>query len=331
MENLTAAMNRWFNSCRSVPFNPGITLLAIIAFTLSWDNAAAQTRRMEGELEVVPIRDNLTLLAMEPAGNVLVSSGEDGILLIDDQFAPMTPRITEAVEALGGGELVYLFNTHWHGDHTGGNANFGNLGVTIVAHDNVRKRLAEEQFHLLFKARSAPRPPEALPVITFNDRMTFYFNDDVVDVVHVPFAHTDGDAVLYFRNADVMHTGDAFINRGYPLIDVATGGSIKGQIEATQTMIDLAGPDTIVVSGHGPLADRDQLVAVRDMLITARERVVALIDAGLTLKEIKAAEPLKELDAEWGTGFLKARAFVTIIYQAETSDWEKPENMPLAE
>jgi len=306
-------------------------LLATLLLALVWATATAQTRLMEGELEIVPLRDNLSMLVMEPAGNMLVSTGADGVMLIDDQFAPMTQRIRTAVDELGGTDLVYLFNTHWHGDHTGGNGNFGELGVTIVAHDNVRKRLTEEQFHLMFKARSAPRPPEALPVITFNDRMTFYFNGDIVDVVHVPVAHTDGDAIYYFRNADVMHTGDAFINRGYPLIDIASGGSIKGQIEATQKMIDLAGPDTLVVSGHGPLADRERLIAVRDMLTTARENVVALIGQGKTLREIKDARPLDELDAEWGTGFLKARAFVTIVYQSETGDWEKPANMPLVE
>ena len=308
-----------------------VVTLIVIALALLWNTASAQGRLMKGELEVVPLRDNLTLLVMEPAGNVLVSTGADGVMLIDDQFAPMTLRINDAVQELGGNDIVYLFNTHWHGDHTGGNTNFGELGVTIVAHENVRKRLTEEQFHLLFKARSAPRPSEALPVITFNDQMTVYFNDDIIDIMHVPVAHTDGDAIYYFRNADVMHTGDAFINRGYPLIDVASGGSIKGQIEATQRMIDLAGPATVIVSGHGPLADRDRLIAVRDMLTTARENVAALIEQGMTLKEIKAAEPLKELDAEWGTGFLKARAFVTIIYQSETGDWVKPENMPLVE
>ncbi|MGI9289823.1 MAG: MBL fold metallo-hydrolase, partial [Gammaproteobacteria bacterium] len=280
---------------------------------------------------VVSLADNLHMLEMGSAGNVLALTGPEGVLLIDDQFAPMVPRIRAALNDLGATELVYLFNTHWHGDHTGGNQGFGELGMTIVAHDNVRKRLSEEQFHLLFKARSAPRPPEALPVITFNDRMTFYFNNEIIDVVHVPDAHTDGDAIYYFRNADVMHTGDAFINRGFPLIDVASGGTVKGQIEATQTMIDLAGPDTVIVSGHGPLADRDRLIVVRDMLITARANVVALIEEGKTLREIKDAEPLQELDPQWSLGFLKARAFVTIIYQAETGDWEKPANMPLVE
>ncbi|MDG1462889.1 MAG: MBL fold metallo-hydrolase, partial [Gammaproteobacteria bacterium] len=264
-------------------------------------------------------------------GNVLVSAGSDGALMIDDQFAPMTPQLLDAVAKLSTEPLQYLFNTHWHSDHTGGNANIGGEGIVILAHDNVRERLTSEQYHLMFKARSAARPAEALPVITFSESMTFYFNDDVIDVVHVPLAHTDGDTVFYFRNADVMHTGDAFISGGYPLIDVASGGSIKGQIEATQTMIDMIGEETIVVSGHGPLADRARLIKVREMLIEARARVSELIDQGLTLREIKAAKPLQALDAEWGGGFVKAKTFITIIYQSETGDWVKPANMPLAE
>ena len=286
---------------------------------------------MEGPIETVPLRDNLSMLVMAPAGNILVSTGDDGVAIIDDQFAPQTPRILNAVAELSDDPIRYVFNTHWHGDHTGANGKLADAGAVIVAHDNVRKRLTEEQFHLMFRARSAPRSSEHLPVITFNDRMTFYLNGDVIDVVHVPVAHTDGDAIFYFRNADVMHTGDAFINRGYPLIDVASGGTIKGQIAATQAMIDLAGPDTLVVSGHGPVSDREKLIAARDMLITARERVAALIEQGKTLKEIKNAEPLADLDPQWATGFLRGRAFTTIVYQSETGDWEKPKNMPLAE
>jgi cyclase len=294
-------------------------------------SAHAQNRRMEGPIETVPLSGNLAMLVMEPAGNVLVSTGADGAAIIDDQFAPQTQRIVDAIKALSDEPVRWVFNTHWHGDHSGGNGNFGSAGAVIVAHDNVRKRLTEEQFHLVFKARSAPRTAEHLPVITFNDRMTFHLNGDEVEVVHVPRAHTDGDALFYFRNADVLHTGDAFINRGYPLIDVASGGSIEGQIVATQTMIDLIGAETIVVSGHGPLSDRAGLIAARDMLITARRKVRELIDQGLTLKQIKNAKPLKELDADWGNGAVKARLFVSIIYQSETGDWQKPQNMPLAE
>lgn len=306
----------------------GRCFVYLLFFTLplaaSVDDAEAQGRRLEGPLEVVPLRDNLSMLVMEPAGNVLVSVGDDGVALIDDQFAPMTPRIKAAVAELSDQPIRYLFNTHWHGDHTGGNGNFGRDGVVIVAHDNVRERLTTEQFHLVFKARSAPRTPEHLPVITFNDTMTFYFNGDVIDVVHVPVAHTDGDAIFYFRNADVMHTGDAFINRGYPLIDIASGGTIKGQIEATNRMLELIGDNTIIIPGHGPLADKRRMTEIRDMLVTARQKVVELIDQGLDARAIKAADPLAELNPVWEEGFVKSRAFVNIIYQSETGDWSVP-------
>jgi cyclase len=286
---------------------------------------------MEGDLSSIKVRDNIYMFQMGSAGNVGVLVGEDGVVLIDDQFAPMTSRITDAVAELSDQPVRYVFNTHWHGDHTGGNRNFGKLGPVIVAHDNVRQRLSSEQFHLFFKARSAAAPPAALPVITFNDSMTFYLNDEVIDVLHVPVAHTDGDAVFYFRKADVLHAGDAFINRGYPLIDIASGGSIKGQIEATNRMLGMIGSETIIIPGHGALADKDRMIAVRDMLVTARERVTQLIARGMGLDEIIAANPLAELEPEWGGGFLRARYFVTIIYQSETGDWSKPENMPLAE
>jgi glyoxylase-like metal-dependent hydrolase (beta-lactamase superfamily II) len=161
--------------------------------------------------------------------------------------------------------------------------------------------------------------------------MRFYFNDDVIDVVHMPNAHTDGDSVFYFRNADVIHAGDVFINRGYPLIDIASGGGIKGQIAATNRILEMMGPETIVIPGHGPLADKERVIAVRDMLVTAWMNVANLIIQGKTLDEIIAAEPLAELDAEWGNGFLRAKYFVEIIYQSETGDWSKPINMPVAE
>jgi cyclase len=307
------------------------SLFAISVLVLLASLATAQSRRMEGDLETIHVRDNLYMLVMEPAGNVAVSIGDDGVLLIDDQFAPMTERILDAVAKLSDQPVRYLFNSHWHSDHAGGNRNFGTLGPILVAHDNVRARLSEEQFHLVVRARSAASPPEALPDVTYSDTMTVYFNDDVIDIVHVPDAHTDGDSLFYFRKADVLHTGDAFINRGYPMIDVASGGTIAGQIEATSRMIEMIGDDTIVMSGHGPLSDKQRLIATRDMLVEARARVVELIDQGLSFKEIKNAKPLAALDKDWEIGMIKSRLFVTIIYQSETGDWEKPDNMPLAE
>ena len=307
-----------------------IVILALFCMQLTGVmNAHAQGRKMEGDIESVQVRDNIYMFVMEPAGNVGVSVGEDGVALVDDQFAPMTERIQIAVAELTDKPIRYVFNTHWHGDHTGSNQNFGKQGPIIVAHDNVRQRMSAEQFHLFFKARSPASPPEALPVITFNDTMTFYFNGDVIEVVHMPNAHTDGDSVFHFRNVDVIHTGDVFINRGYPLIDIASDGSIQGQITATNRLLDMMGPDTIVIPGHGPLADKARVLAIRDMLVTARMSVAELISQGKTLDEIIAAKPLAELDPEWGQGFVRAKYFVRIIYQSETGDWEKPEGMPL--
>jgi cyclase len=308
-----------------------IPLIITSLLILAASSALSQARKMEGELKSIPVRANIHLLQMGSAGNVAVSVGEDGVALIDDQFAPMTKRINAAVSKLSSQPLRYVFNTHWHGDHTGGNRNLGPQGAVIVAHENVRARMSTEQFHLFFKARSAASPPQALPVITFNDTMTFFFNGDVIDVIHVPNAHTDGDSIFRFRNADVIHAGDVFINRGYPLIDVASGGSVKGQIQATNRLLELMGPDTILIPGHGPLADKERVTAVRDMLVTAWMSVAEQIIQGKTLQEIIAAEPLAELDADWGRGFVRSKAFVEIIYQSETGIWDKPLNMPLAE
>jgi glyoxylase-like metal-dependent hydrolase (beta-lactamase superfamily II) len=176
----------------------------------------------------------------------------------------------------------------------------------------------------VFRAGTPPHPEAALPVITFSETMTFHFNDDVIHVVHIPNAHTDGDAIFYFEKADVMHTGDAFINRGYPLIDIASGGTIKGQIEGTNRMLEMVGPDTIIIPGHGPLADRARMIEIRDMLVTARAAVVKLLEQGMSLDEIQAAEPLAELDPVWAEGIVKGRLFTLTIYQSETGDWTVP-------
>jgi glyoxylase-like metal-dependent hydrolase (beta-lactamase superfamily II) len=303
----------------------GIAIALIVAtFALVTQPASAQGRRFEGDLEVTHLRGSVHLMVMEPAGNLGVSAGEDGAFIIDDQFAPMTGRIVAAVGELTDRPIKYVLNTHWHGDHTGSNENLGGMGHVIVAHDNVRKRMSSEQYHLVFKAGTPPHPDAALPVITFSESMTFHFNDDIIHVIHVPDAHTDGDAIYYFEKADVMHTGDAFINRGYPLIDIASGGTIKGQIEAANTMLDWVGPDTIIIPGHGPLADRARMIEIRDMLVAARAAVVRLLDRGMSLDEILAANPLAEMDAKWAEGIVKGRLFTRIIYQSETGDWEVP-------
>ena len=305
----------------------GILGLGVLLQVLSLPPVSAQGRRFEGPLETVPLRGSVYMMVMEPAGNIGVSAGADGAFVIDDQFAPMTERIIAAVAELTDQPIAFVANTHWHGDHSGSNENFGRMGYTIVAHENVRARLNSIQYHLFFKTGTRPRPPDALPVITYDDRMTFHLNDEVIEVIHVPVAHTDGDSAFYFREANVLHTGDAFINRGYPLIDIASGGSIKGLIEAANQMLEIVDDETIIIPGHGPLADRARMIEIRDMLADARERVVALIDQGMSLNEIKAAKPLATLDPEWGQALVKGRAFVTIIYQSETGDWEIPKEI----
>ncbi len=305
----------------------GILGLGVLLQVLSLPPVSAQGRRFEGPLETVPLRGSVYMMVMEPAGNIGVSAGADGAFVIDDQFAPMTERIIAAVAELTDQPIAFVANTHWHGDHSGSNENFGRMGYTIVAHENVRARLNSIQYHLFFKTGTRPRPADALPVITYDDRMTFHLNDEVIEVIHVPVAHTDGDSAFYFREANVLHTGDAFINRGYPLIDIASGGSIKGLIEAANQMLEIVNDETIIIPGHGPLADRARMIEIRDMLADARERVVALIDQGMSLNEIKAAKPLATLDPEWGQALVKGRAFVTIIYQSETGDWEIPEEI----
>lgn len=277
----------------------------------------AGSRATSGDLVVTSVRGSVHMLVMPAAGNVGVSAGEDGAFIIDDQFAPMAPKIAEAVKKLTDQPIRYVLNTHWHGDHTGGNEAFGRQGVVIVAHDNVRKRMSTEQFNTFFNSRTPPAPAAALPVITFSHRMTFHFNGDTIRVVHLPHAHTDGDTVFYFEKADVLHAGDVFVQYGYPFIDLSSGGSVAGMIAAVDQIIEHIGPETLVIPGHGALARLGDVQRFHDMLDDAQGRIARLIAEGLSLEETIAAKPLADLDGEWGKGFVTADRFVAILYESE--------------
>lgn len=257
-------------------------------------------------------------------GNIGLSFGEDGAFLIDDQYAPLSEKITAAVRELTDGEIRFVINTHWHGDHTGGNENFGNSGAVIVAHDNVHKRMSTEQVMAFFNSTVPAAPDAALPVLTFNDRVTLRLNGDDVSAIHTPHAHTDGDAIIHFRQANVLHMGDTFFNIGYPFIDVDSGGGIHGLIRAVNKGLMLADENTRVIPGHGPLTDRAGLMAYRDMLVTARDAVLALKTAGKSLEETIAAKPTAALDAENGQAFIKPDQIVTFIYNSPESMSHKP-------
>jgi cyclase len=247
-------------------------------------------------------------------GNIGLCVGDDGAFLIDDQYAPLTGQILATVAELTPEPVRFVVNTHWHGDHTGGNENLGETGTIIVAHENVRKRLSTEQFMAAFD-RTVPAAPEgALPVITFNDSVTFHWNDEQLHVIHVKPAHTDGDAIIHFRQANVIHMGDTYFNGMYPFIDVSAGGRLAGMIKAADRALELADDRTKFIPGHGELSGVAELRASRTMLRTVHDRVQKLIDEGNSRDEVIAAKPTRDLDAEWGRGFMKPDPWVGIVY-----------------
>lgn len=247
-------------------------------------------------------------------GNIGVSVGDDGLMLIDDQYAPLHPKIVAALEALEPGPVRFLLNTHWHPDHTGGNEAFAKGGALIVAHEAVRTRLASGMTSKLFPRTIPPAPAGALPVVTFRSDIDFHWNGDDVHVFHVESAHTDGDAIVHFRKANVMHSGDVFITGRYPFIDIESGGSLSGMIAACERLLGLVDAKTRIIPGHGPLAGRDDLGAYVAMLKQARDAVGSAIDAGKTVEDVVAAKPLAALDAKWGEGFITPENFLKLVY-----------------
>jgi glyoxylase-like metal-dependent hydrolase (beta-lactamase superfamily II) len=236
------------------------------------------------------------------------------VLLIDDEFAPLSDKIKAAIAKVSDKPIRFLFNTHYHGDHVGGNENFGKLGITIVAHDKVWSRMSVEQVNTMMNRTTPPYPKEALPVVTFNDRLTFHLNGDTIEVFHVAPAHTDNDAILRFTKANVVHMGDTFFNGRYPIIDVFAGGSIGGMIAADERVLALVNDQTKIIPGHGPLGDKKSLQAFHDMMVKVRDRIEPMVKAGKSDAEILAAKPTADLDAQWAAGGPPDR-FVTMVAQ----------------
>ena len=265
------------------------------------------------EIRTVPVADGVYML-MGRGGNIGLSIGEDGAFVIDDQYAPLTDKILAAIRELTDKPVRFVINTHWHGDHTGGNENMGKAGAIIVAHENVRVRMSEEQFIEAFDSRTPPAPVGALPVITFSDAVTFHWNGDDIRVFHVEHAHTDGDAMIRFSHANAVHMGDIYFNGMYPFIDVSTGGGIDGMIRAVAVILETVDDDTQILPGHGALSNRAELRDYWEMLITARLRMRELIAEGKSKEEIVAAKPTADLDAKWGGGFMEPDVWVGIVY-----------------
>ena len=258
-------------------------------------------------------------------GNVAVTVGDDGLFVVDDEIQPMTPKLKVALAALSKKPVRFVVNTHWHADHTGGNPAMAAVGAVIVAQDNVRKRLSVDQV-LNFMGKSMTTlalPPAALPVITFIDDVTLHLNGDEIHVIHLPPAHTDGDSIVHFKKANVIHTGDT-VTSGYPLVDIDSGGTFEGFIAAADRILALADDATRIIPGHGPLMTKADLVAYRQMLIAARDRIGKLMAAKETVDEIKAANPMAEFDAKWGQGFIKSDFLIEEVYKTHAAAPAKP-------
>ena len=282
------------------------SVLFTAALALPATAALAQQNFDTIQIRTTPVAGGVYMLR-GAGGNIGLVVGDDGPFMVDDQYAPLTDKIRAAVAELSDQPIRFVLNTHWHGDHTGGNENLGEAGTLIVAHDNVRRRMSVEQIRGVGRTTPAS-PAAALPVITFDATSTFFFNGDTIHAFHVPHAHTDGDAIIHFRAANVVHMGDTFFNGGYPFIDLSSGGSINGVIDAAERVLALADDGTRIIPGHGPLSDRAGLQAYHDMLTTVRDRIRTAKEEGKTLDEVQAMQPTAEFDAEWGGGIHPAGA-----------------------
>ena len=296
---------------------PRIVLLAVCLLVTG---LAALVRSQQQDWSKVEVRteklaDGLFMLR-GAGGNIGVSARADGVVLVDDDYPQLTDKVLAAVKAISPQPVRFVVNTHWHGDHTGGNETLGKSGIAIVAHDNVRKRMSVEQSLPAFKMTVPPSPKAALPIVTFSTDVTFHLNGDELHAVYVQPAHTDGDAIVHFRKANVLHMGDLFFNGMYPFIDLGTGGSVDGMIAAADLALKMCTPGTRIIPGHGPMADAAALRAYRDVIVTARDRIKPMVAAGKTLADLKAAAPTKDLDAKWGQGFMNGERFAEIVFRS---------------
>jgi cyclase len=292
-----------------------LAALASGLLALAAHPAVAQQDFSKVEVKAEKVADGLWMLT-GAGGNIGVSAGPDGVFLVDDQYAPLTDKIKAAVATVSDKPVRFVLNTHWHGDHVGGNENLGKDGAVLVAHENVRKRMSKEQFIKLFNRTVPASPAAALPLVTFAESLSFHLNGEDVDAIHVPPAHTDGDVIVFFRKANVIHAGDTLFNGMYPVVDLSSGGSVDGMIGAADRILTVADASTKIIPGHGPLATKADVKAFRDMLAASRDAVAPLVKAGKTLDDVKAAKPTAALDEKWGKGFIKPDVWTAVLYYA---------------
>jgi len=287
-----------------------LLVVAVIMFCSS----AMQTHSQDFskvEIKVTKVSGNVYMLE-GAGGNIGVSVGPDGILIVDDQFAPLADKIKAALKTLGEGKLKFVLNTHYHGDHTGGNIAFG-PDAPIIAQTNVRKRLSDEQKSKFFNRTTPASPKEALPVITFDNAVSVFFNGEEIKVIHFPHGHTDGDSVIFFTGSNVVHMGDDFFNGRFPVVDLEAGGDVEGMTKNIADIISKLPAGVKIIPGHGALSDAEGLKTFHNMLVQTTDIVRKRMAAGKTLDQIKA-EGLPEEWKTWGSGFIKADLWLTLVY-----------------
>ncbi|MBY0423607.1 MAG: MBL fold metallo-hydrolase [Parvularculaceae bacterium] len=289
--------------------------LTAAAALLAFPAAAQQQDFSKVEIKTTKVAEGVFMLEGS-GGNIGLSTGPDGPLVIDDQYAPLSDKILAAVKKQQADKPVaFIVNTHFHQDHAGGNEAMAKLGARIIAHDNVRKRMVEGVKRPGF-FDSAATAPGSWPVVTFPDRVTFFWNGDEITVWHPKPAHTDGDAIVEFKKANVVHMGDVFFNGTYPFIDVFSGGDIDGYIAGVETALSRMNDQTKIIPGHGPLATKADLAATLVMLKDVRARIAALVKRGLAEDEAVKADPLKDLNEKWGKGFANGEFVTRMVYKS---------------
>lgn len=261
-------------------------------------------------IESIAINDHLYMLKGE-GGNIGVLTGTDGVLMVDDQYAPLSDKIKAAISALDKRPIRFIINTHVHGDHSGGNEKFATTGTTIVAHENVRVRMMNP--HGTDTNIQPPRDKEAWPVITFAEEMRLHLNGEDIEVFHSGNAHTDGDIIVHFKQSNVIHAGDVFVRYGYPYIDVSRGGGIEGFILFVEKLLHRMDDQTVVIPGHGELATKADVQLFYNRLTDLRDHVVKALKQGVAVEEVTSLPFVSKYDGEWGRGFTKGKDFVLMI------------------
>ena len=279
----------------------------------------AALNAQEDKVEYIPTTLSPTITMIKGrGGNIAVSSGDDGVFIIDDQLKPLTDQLLAAIRQVSEQPIRFVINTHYHGDHVGGNEAIGKSGAVIIAHDNIHQRMSTDQFNHFWNETTPAWPEESLPVVTFNDQVTLHLNGEAVKVTHVPHGHTDGDSIVHFPASNVLHMGDIYFNGLYPYIDLDGGGSIQGMIAAVELGMSLADEETQVIPGHGPMSDLQGLTGYHAFLTAARDNVQSLIDQGMSLDQVVAAKPTAEWDEALGKIWITPEQLVIFIYNSLT-------------